>query len=127
MTINKTPLAALIAMTVALAMPMAFAQTAPTTSADPAVAAPPTAAPPSGQMQADEMQAQPAQPKQVTWADLDGDKDGSLTKQEVATVPELSQVFDQADADSDGKLTAEEYKSFAAKAAGGSGGSPSGS
>lgn len=101
---NK-PLAGLIALGAALVMPMAFAQTTPTTD---------DAATPQTE------QAQPAptaEPKQVTWADLDTDKDGSLTKTEVATVPALNQVFDQADADADGKLTADEYKTFASKEA----------
>ena len=110
----------LIALTVACAMPMAFAQTAPTTDAG---ATPPTeqAAPPTA--------AQPtveAQPKQVTWADLDADKDGNLSKAEVATVPALNQVFDQADADGNGKLTAEEYKAFAAKGGDAAGGASGG-
>lgn len=52
--------------------------------------------------------------KKVTWADLDVDKDGSLSKAEVETVPALSTVFDGADKDKDGKLTAEEYKAHAA-------------
>jgi hypothetical protein len=108
------------ALGAALAMPMAFAQTAPTTDD---AAAPQSTAP---QSTAPAAQAPTAEPKQVTWADLDTDKDGSLTKTEVATVPALSQVFDQADADADGKLTADEYKAFAAKDAGGAAGSASG-
>lgn len=104
---NK-PLAGLIALGAALVMPMAFAQTTPTTDD---AATPQTA--PTGQTQP----APTAEPKQVTWADLDTDKDGSLTKTEVATVPALNQVFDQADADADGKLTADEYKAFASKEA----------
>lgn len=90
----------LLALAAAVAVPTAFAQTTPT--ADPA--AQPQAAP-----------APTAQPKQVTWADLDTDKDGSLTKAEVATVPVLTQSFDAADADADGKLTADEYKAHAAQ------------
>ena len=50
----------------------------------------------------------------MTWADLDADKDGSLSKAEVATVQSLSQVFDDADADANGQLTAVEYKSYVA-------------
>ena len=120
MNYTTKPLVGLIALGAALVMPMAFAQTAPTDdsamqSQAPAAQAQPQATPESA-----------AQPKQVTWADLDGDKDGSLTKTEVATVPALSQVFDQADADANGKLTADEYKSFAAKNSGGAAGSASG-
>lgn len=101
---NASKLSGLIALGAALAMPVAFAQD--TTPTDPAAqAAPPTAQP-----------APTAEPKQVTWADLDIDKNGSLSKAEVATVPELAQSFDAADANADGQLTAEEYKAHAAKA-----------
>ncbi len=104
-------LPALIGLAAVVAMPMALAQTAPTTD-DAAT----QSAPPAGQSAAPTAVA-PAQtqPKQVTWADLDADKDGSLSKTEVTAVPALSQVFDKADADKDGKLTAEEYKTFASK------------
>jgi hypothetical protein len=102
---NASKLSGLIALGAALAMPVAFAQDA--TPTDPAAQAAPTAAP-----------APAAEPKQVTWADLDTDKNGSLSKAEVATVPELAQSFDAADANADGQLTAEEYKAHAAKASG---------
>lgn len=103
------PLSILVALGAALAMPIAFAQTAPTpTAQDDAMQ---SATPQSAQPQPEA--APQAQPKQVTWADLDSDKDGNLSKSETATVPELSKIFDQADANKDGKLSAEEYKSFA--------------
>ena len=104
---NANKLSGLIAIVAAAAMPLAFAQTTPTTddgamqSTPPQTTSPTTAAP-------------TAEAKQVTWADLDTDKDGSLSKAEVATVPALSQVFEAADADADGKLTADEYKAHAA-------------
>src|SRR3546814_12762719 len=82
-------------------MPMAFAQTAPTTDDGMQPTSPQATAP-------------TAEPKQVTWADLDVDKDGSLSKAEVAPVPALTQVFDAADADAAGTLTAEESKANAA-------------
>jgi len=97
---HASKLSGLIALAAAVAMPMAFAQTAPTTD-DGMQSAPPAAAAPT------------AEPKQVTWADLDTDKDGALSKEEVTTVPALAQVFDDADADADGKLTADEYKAHA--------------
>jgi hypothetical protein len=50
----------------------------------------------------------------VTWSDLDGDKDGKLTKTEAAALDSLTQVFDQADADKDGALTPDEYKAYVA-------------
>jgi hypothetical protein len=52
--------------------------------------------------------------RQVTWADLDADNDGSLSRSEAAPLASLVQVFDDADADSDGKLTPEEYRAFVA-------------
>ncbi len=112
---NASKLSGLIALGAALAMPVAFAQTAP--QSDSAMqSTPPTAQPQTTTPQATDPAAQP---KQVTWADLDVDKNGNLSKTEVATVPELAQSFDAADANADGQLTAEEYKSYAAKASGG--------
>lgn len=98
----RKPLAGLIALTAAAAMPLAFAQD-PTTTQDP------TQAPPTEQ-------AAPAQPAQgqVTWADLDADGDGNLSKTEAGAHPALSTVFDQADTDGDGQLTPDEYRNFAA-------------
>ncbi len=96
---NANKLSGLIAIVAAAAMPLAFAQTAPTTD-DGMQSTPPTAEP-------------TAEPQQVTWADLDTDQDGNLSKEEVASVPALAQVFDAADADADGLLTAEEYKAHA--------------
>ena len=98
---HANKLSGLIALAAAVAMPMAFAQTAPPADDGMQPSSPQTVAP-------------TAEPRQVTWADLDVDKDGSLSKEEVATVPALTQVFDEADADADGKLTAEEYKAHAA-------------
>lgn len=96
---NANKLSSLIALVAAAAMPLAFAQTTPTTD-DGMQTTPPTAAP-------------TAEPKQVTWADLDTDKDGNLSKEEVATVPALTQVFDAADTNADGNLTADEYQAHA--------------
>ena len=104
---NANKMSGLIAIVAAAAMPLAFAQTTPTTDDGAMQSAPPQATAPT------------AEPKQVTWADLDTDKDGSLSKAEVATVPALSQVFDAADADADGKLTADEYKAHAASGSAG--------
>lgn len=100
------------------AAPAAQPQTA--TPADPAAtqATPATPADPTAQTTspADPAAAPPgAEPKQVTWSDLDMDKDGKLNKTEVASVPALTQVFDDADADKDGALTPDEYKAFVAQ------------
>ncbi|HVR81565.1 MAG TPA: EF-hand domain-containing protein [Luteimonas sp.] len=119
------------AITAALAAPLAFAQSdnatqgsasaQAATSATPATPATP-AMPPTDN--ADAMAATPATPatpaepassaKKISWSDLDGDKDGKLTKTEAGPVDSLSQVFDQADADKDGALTAKEYKAWLA-------------
>jgi|GEM_PF-1903672 len=57
---------------------------------------------------------QSAQAGQVTWADLDTDHDGNLSRTEAQAVDSLSQAFDSADADKDGMLTADEYKAYLA-------------
>lgn len=97
------PLAGLIALSAALALPVAFAQDA--TTQDPTAthdATPPQATP--------EAASQP-----LTWADVDADSDGKLSKDEAQRIPSLAQVFDNADADSDGLLTQEEYQAFVAQ------------
>src|SRR3546814_422581 len=83
---HANKLSGLIALAAAVAMPMAFAQTAPTTDDGMQPTSPQATAP-------------TAEPKQVTWADLDDDKHGSLRKAEVATVPALPPDFDPPDAD----------------------------
>jgi len=60
-----------------------------------------------------------AQPQQggggQTWASVDTDSDGAISKQEAQVNAGLSQIFDQADGNADGKLTPDEYKAFVAK------------
>jgi hypothetical protein len=58
--------------------------------------------------------ASAASAKRVNWSQLDSDKDGKLSKAEAAPVKGLSKVFDQADANKDGALTADEYKAYLA-------------
>ena len=53
-------------------------------------------------------EASPSQP--LTWADLDVDGNGNLSKQEASNVQSLAQAFDNADADKDGQLTPDEYR-----------------
>lgn len=106
----------LLALTAALAAPLAFAQssTGTPTAADPqqsTTAADQQAAPPDAA-------AAPAQGKAKTWADVDADKDGKISKTESASEPAVGQIFDQADADKDGSLTTDEYKAYIAKANG---------
>lgn len=96
----RKPLTGLLALGVALAMPLAFAQ-----EADEFGEQPPTPT----------EQAAPTAPQgQVTWGDLDTDGDGNLSRAEAAALPELASVFDQADADGDGVLTPQEYQEYAA-------------
>lgn len=129
---TRTMLSTALTLALALSAPLAFAQDAAT----PAQGAPmqdqqaTDAAQPAtdAATAAPQQSAQPAQPageaKQITWSDLDGDKDGKLTKAEASSVQALTQVFDDADADKDGALTPDEYKAFVAnnqgKAAAGS-------
>ena len=103
----RKPLFGLIALSAALAMPVAFAQEADATAQDATTQDPTTAAP--------EAAAQ-AESRPLTWADLDVDGNGTLSKQEAGNVQSLAQVFDEADADQDGQLTPDEYKAFVAKA-----------
>lgn len=118
---SRKPLIAALALTAALAAPMAFAQssaeqppasdaaTPAATAQEPAAAAPTAAA-----------------PQKKSWADVDTDKSGNLSKTEAASVPALSQVFEQADSDANGQLTPDEYKNYVAKAQTGGGNSSSG-
>lgn len=124
---NRKPLIGLIALSAALTMPLAFAQSQ---TADPA-AQPQTEQPaPTEATQSTESAesatgASMQSAEQTTgaastenkqgWNDVDADKDGAISKQEASANPGLSQVFDQADADTDGKLTADEYKAFVSK------------
>ena len=108
---NTKPLFALIALGAAVAMPAAFAQ-------DPA--AQPQPQPTQSTEQAAGGAEQSAQQStqdagQQGWADVDKNGDGNISKEESAANAGLSQVFDKADANADGSLTAEEYKAFVEK------------
>jgi hypothetical protein len=48
----------------------------------------------------------------LSWADLDADGNGNLSKQEAQRHAGLSNVFAEADADADGELTADEYRGY---------------
>lgn len=100
----RKPLTGLLALGAALAMPLAFAQEPTTQEAPPTDAAQPQAA-----------------EGQLTWADLDTNGDGNLSKEEASAHSALAAVFDQADADGDGQLTPDEYRSFAASQGAGAG------
>jgi hypothetical protein len=111
--LNRKPLIAAAALVAVLSAPLAFAQSSATPEAqDPAAA---SAAQPAG-----------GAPAKKSWSDVDTDKNGSLSKSEASSVPALSQVFEQADSDANGALTADEYKAYVAKAQSGAAGSGSG-
>lgn len=59
-----------------------------------------------------------------TWASVDTDSDGAISKQESQVNAGLAQIFDQADTDANGKLTPEEYKAFVAKQQAGANSAP---
>ena len=118
---NRKPLiaAALVAM---LSAPLAFAQSTTPQSSDPAAAS----ADQAGASGASATQGSANSSGKKSWSDVDTDKNGSLSKSEASSVPALGQVFDQADADADGALTADEYKAYVAKAQGGPAGNSGG-
>lgn len=125
----RNPLTLALALGASLAMPMAFAQSTSPTPASPTEqyqqTQPPanSATPPTST--ADDAAAstgtEPAgEAKQLTWADVDADGNGTISKTESSALPSLAQVFEQADSDANGELTADEYKAFvAANASGG--------
>ena len=63
-----------------------------------------------------------------TWASVDTDGNGTISKPEAQVNAGLAQVFDQADSNKDGELSPDEYKAYVAaqqgKAASGSGAQP---
>lgn len=96
----------LIALLVAAGSVFALPAMAQSTAAqDPATAAQPQAAP------AAQSSAQ-ANSGGQTWASVDTDGNGTINKTEAQVNAGLAQVFDQADANKDGELTADEYKAF---------------
>lgn len=114
--LSRKSLIGAFALVASLSAPLAFAQQAeqapPTEqSADAAAATASDAA-----AQASEPAATAAAPQKKSWSDVDVDKDGNLSKTEASSVPALGQVFDKADANADGSLTAAEYKAYVAKA-----------
>jgi len=54
----------------------------------------------------------PTTARQMSWSDLDTDHDGNLSKTEAGSLSSLSQVFDTADGNKDGSLTADEYRAY---------------
>lgn len=124
------PIAAVLALGAALSMPVALAQSAITPEVRAAEDAAVESAAAAGHAQDGATQAQAApQPQAATtdgqaagrklgWNDVDADGNGTVSREESAVLPALAAVFDGADADGDGELTADEYRSHAAKTGG---------
>lgn len=91
--------------------PLAFAQATPTTEQPPTETTPPPAAGAAEQQPA----RSTASGQGLSWADLDADGNGNLSKQEAQPHGALSSVFAQVDADGDGELTTDEYRNFIQK------------
>ena len=119
MNLTRKSLLGVFAVFASLSAPLAFAQ-----QADPAAATATTqsAASTDASAQAataaqattsnDAAAATPASGAKKSWADVDLDKNGNLSKAEAAAVPSLGQAFDKADSNADGSLTAAEYKAY---------------
>ncbi|HTA64839.1 MAG TPA: hypothetical protein VK753_04985 [Xanthomonadaceae bacterium] len=136
--------AGLLALSAALMMPLAFAQsTSPSNTASQSDSASPPAAasipqttnPAAGTTTAQSANTPTAQSSdttssspvatapatksgsggQKTWEELDTNKDGNLSKAEAAADPSMKAVFDKADANGDGILTPDEYRAYYAK------------
>ena len=108
---TRKPLIALAALSAALAMPLAFAQEKTEDAAAQAQTqqSEPTAEQATGSTtQSPTQSTQSATQGKQGWADVDTDGDGAISKQEATANAGLSQVFDQADANADGSLSADE-------------------
>lgn len=119
--LSRKSLIGAFALVASLSAPLAFAQQAeqapPTEqSADAAAATASDAAAQASAPAASGSATAAAAPQKKSWSDVDLDKDGNLSKTEASSVPALGQVFDKADSNADGSLTADEYKAYVAKA-----------
>lgn len=97
-----------LALAAAFAAP-AFAQDAATTQSE--------QAPPAAQAQtSSDASASAAETDsgKKSWSDLDANKNGTLSTSEAAAMQSLAKIFAQADADGNGELAPEEYKSWLA-------------
>lgn len=124
MNLSRKTLIGSFALVATLSAPLAFAQSPTDTSAQSTTSTDTSAQPTSADTQtttsndasAATMQGDPAK---KSWADIDADKDGNLSKAEAAAVPALGQVFDKADSNADGSLSADEYKAYVDQSQGG--------
>lgn len=123
MNLSRKTLIGTFALAATLSAPLAFAQSQ-TDAASTGAAAQSTTATDASAQSADtqtttsnDASAATTQgdPAKKSWADVDADKDGNLSKAEASAVPALGQVFDKADANADGSLSADEYKAYVSK------------
>jgi len=120
---SRNALMGLFALSAAVAMPVAFAQAQKAADAAAATQTKTTDAVPQESTTAaataqTSTSAQAAAEKPKTWTDVDGDKDGNISKTEAASEPAVGRIFDLADTNKDSKLTPDEYKAYVVKANG---------
>ncbi|MEG3791702.1 EF-hand domain-containing protein [Lysobacter sp. CCNWLW3] len=99
----RNPRAILLALSAALAMPLAFAQSAP----------PPQEPPPS--TSGDASQAAPSSGITPAFAEFDVDSNGKISQAEAAIDSQLSRNFATLDKNRDGALSEAEYHAAHAK------------
>ena len=115
MNLSRKSMLGTLALAATLATPLAFAQAQTDTTATDASmqqSPPADAAMQSPTPPATYNDAAAATPIKKSWAEVDLNKDGNLTKAEASAVPALGQAFDKADSNADGSLTPEEYKAY---------------
>lgn len=119
MTLSRKTLIGTFALAATLSAPLAFAQSqtdaaSTGTSAQATTATDAATQSTSAQTTTsnDASAATSGDPGKKSWNDVDINKDGSLSKAEAAAIPALGQVFDKADANADGALSADEYKAY---------------
>jgi hypothetical protein len=117
MNLSRKSMLGTLALVATLSTPLAFAQAQTGTTPTDASAQTSTPTDPAMQSQTppatyNDAAGATGSPVKKSWADVDMNKDGNLTKAEAAAVPALGQAFDKADANGDGSLTPEEYKAY---------------
>lgn len=129
-TLSRKPLLGAAALAAVLASPLVLAQSAsPTTPAAPGAASAATTAPasqaassnPAATGTAPGATVSAAAPARKTWAELDANQDGSLSKDEASAMAALAAIFERADTDANGALTGAEYKAYVVAANSGAG------
>jgi len=111
----------MFALAAALALPPAFAQTSPAPATPPDTAGAPATpmhegtSPPESEVAPAPTTPTAALTSTATFKELDANKDGKLSKDEVASDPMWSANFDTADTDKDGYISKSEFKKYQAE------------